>query len=356
MSIRITEKSKKGGRVPKEAQYVIAASPPVPRGGLRPNGNGRSNNNGKKKKVKNGKLKRTNGLSRRGRLEVLNAFGKQCLGLPRAVGDYTYVTTIDNVTVQGTGTEQLWCFTPSVFHYSVGALGENVGSQGLNFTSFFAYSSENGGIGAGTVAGIRFYNSKAIADAMVGGTEMVPAAYSVRITCPTALQTAKGQYFLGKWNIAADPREYSTYQDIADGFMSYGQPRPLTAARLAMRGVQCNAMPRNMADCSDFLHVSANSGPAIQNVTPYPLRETTGTWSGLSPIFLIVESSTDGTTSLNVQVAIKWRYRFPMTNPAAKTHTYQGIGTDAYWNDVCRDASGLGHAVEAIPEGIDALI
>lgn len=360
-TIRIVETSKKGGKVPKEASYVIATSPPVPRGGLRPNGksNGKSNGNGNgngKKKVKKQTKRRgwgRVGPNRMGKLETLNAFGKSCLGLPRAVGDYTYVTTIDNVTVTGTGAEQLWCFTPFIFVPSSGIY--HFGSQGPNFTSFFAYSSLYGGMTVAPTASIRMYNSKAVADAMVGGTEMVPASYSIRITCPTALQTAKGQYFLGKWNIAADPREYPTYKSIADGFMSYGQPRPLTAARLAMRGVQVNAMPRNMAECSEFAHASPNGGTAIQDVAPYDFDHTTGTWSGLSPIFLIVEESTAADTSLNVQIAIKWRYRFPMNNPAAKTHSYQGIGTDNVWNDVCRDASTLGHGVEAIPEAVEAL-
>lgn len=287
----------------------------------------------------------------RGLLSCFDAFGKLNLGLPRAVGDYTYITTIENVTVQGNGAEQLWCFCPWQYHYS-DPTGVNLGAQGMNMNTFFGWNSNVVGIGAAPQAGLQVLNSKSIADAFQRGCECVPAAFSIRVTCPTPLQTATGQFFLGKWNIACDPREYSTFQAIADGFMSYGQPRPLTAARMAMRGVQVNAMPRNMGDCSDFLHTSANGGQASQNLIPYDYSNPSAPWQGFSPIFLLVEGSTPDKTSLNVQVAIKWRYRFPINNPAAKTHSYQDITQDTVWNEAMGKLSLLEHGVEAIPEGV----
>lgn len=379
MGITITETSKPGGRVPKAAEYVIATSPPIARGGLRPNmrykggagmGKGKgcaSNGNGKGKGNGNGKGKGKGRGPRRGGggmgmgkgrhrlLSCFNAFGKLNLGLPRAVGDYTYVTTIENVTVKGSGAEQLWCFCPWQYHYS-SAIGQNLGSQGMNMNTFFAWNSTANGINSNPQVELQVCNSKAIADAFERGVECVPAAMSVRVTCPTPLQNATGQFFLGKWNIACDPREYATFKAISDGFMSYGQPRPLTAARMAMRGVQVNAMPRNMGDCSDFLHTSANGGPDIQPLKPYDLTNPSAPWMGFSPIFLVVEASTDDKTSLNVQVAIKWRYRFPINNPAAKTHVYQPITHDTVWNEAMGIMSELGHGVEAIPEGVEALI
>jgi hypothetical protein len=346
MSIRITEKGR-GRRRPAAASFVIATSPPVPRGGLRPQAKQRPK---QKQQPKKSKAKRRNGNGRTNGLCCLDAFSKHNLGLPRAVGDYTYVTTIDNITIAGAGREQLYVFTPFCFLPD--------GSQGLNFSSNFAYSSEGANPAGSTdlyiqndpETVIRLYNSKAIADAMLAGVELVPAAYSVRITCPSPMQTAKGQFFLGKWNIAADPREYDTYKALADGFMSYGQPRPLTAARLAMRGVQCDAMPRNMSDCSQFLHAAPNSASGPTDIQPYPFSNATGTWSGFSPIFLVVEESTTSDTTLNVQIAIKWRYRFSAVNPACKTHAYQPVVSDAIWNDVSGAASALGHGVKAIAE------
>lgn len=279
---------------------------------------------------------------------AFNAFSKSQLGLPRAVGDYCYITTIDNTTVKGSGADQLWCFCPWQYQYGDPTQGGNLGSQGLNMNNYFGWNSNNGGIGGIPVNGIQLLSSKAIGDAFQSGCEAVPASMSIRITCPTPLQTAKGQFFLGKWNIACDPREYGTYQDIRDGFMSYGQPRPLTAAKLAMAGVQVNAMPRNMGECSDFLHCAANSGPAIADITPYNFANLSSPWTGLSPIFLVLESSVPADTALNVQIAIKWRFRFPINNPAVKTHSYQNISADTTWNTAMKIASDMAHGVEAI--------
>ena len=352
MSIRITEKGK-ARRRPAQASFVIATSPPVPRAGLRPQAKRRPKQAAPSKKTR--AARRRNGNGRMHKLSCLDAFSKHNLGLPRAVGDYTYVTTIDNITVTGAGREQLYVFTPFCFM--------NDGSQGLNFTSYFAYSSEAPNpapqtdlfINSNPEDRIRLYNSTAIADAMLAGVEMVPAAMSIRVTCPSAMQTATGQFFLGKWNVAADPREYTTYKALANGFMAYGQPRPLTAARLAMRGVQVDAMPRNMSDCSEFLHSAANSTAGSQDIEPYPFANASGTWSGFSPIFLVVEDSTTSNTTLNVQIAIKWRYRFSAVNPACKTHAYQPVAPDTIWNDVCAAASDVGHGVKVIADKAEDL-
>jgi len=279
-------------------------------------------------------------------MACLNAFGSRHVGLPRAVGDYIYTTTITNITVRGTGADQLWCFTPTQF--------SGDGSQGMNMTSLVGWQATTLANAPQTSA--TFVNSLAVKDLQdLVGCELVPSSMSIRITCPTPVQTAQGQFFLGRWNIACDPREYASYQAIFDGFMSYGCPRPLTAARLAFKGVECSAMPRNMTDYSQFLHATAyDAVTPLVTIAPYPFTEQVGTWSGFSPIFLAVSDNMPATTNLNVQIAVKWRYRFPVNNPASTTHMYQAMSTDSGLNDLMASASAAKHGVVAIAEAGDA--
>lgn len=279
-------------RKPLAAELVIAASPPVPRGGLA------TGKTGQRKKTRENKNSRQ--LSEHG----INAFHANHLPLPRPVAPYSVVRTIQNFTLTGTGgSPQIWCFVP---FYDVDE-GTAVGAHKHAMCSFCGFKKSNTALSPAT-NGIDFLNLAGLFSATTTGIECVPAAMTVRLTCPAAMQGATGQFFLGRWSVAGDPRAYTTYDDMRSGFLSYGHPRPLTAARLAMRGVEVSSVARDMNICSDFLPLHAtNSGSTIVTQGAYTVGDTVSPWPGFTPIFLIAESSVNTSTTLNIQVAIEWR-------------------------------------------------
>jgi hypothetical protein len=175
----------------------------------------------------------------------------------------------------------------------------------------------------------------------VGDTsiECVPSRLTVRVTCPTALQTATGQFWLGRWAVNPDPRGYANFAAIANGFISFGHPRPLTAAKMAVEGVEVSALPRDMNKMADFLPLGVIDSDTIDTVATYPTSDTRYPWEGLTPIFLVAEGG-GTTTDLNIQVAVSWRWRFRMDNVAASTHRHYTPSDMKSWNKVLSDGAG----------------
>ncbi len=317
-----------GGRA---GRFVVAVQPRASQGGLQL---ARSNGNGGRRKLSAVMVEK----------HALNAFVKLERSLPRPVAPYTDVRIIHNFTVTGQNAAQLYVFTPWMLR--------STDSFPHVILPFVGYRATNLQLGA-VPNGIEWLQSGGLR-ALCGeaGVELVPAAFTIRITSPTPLQTATGQWFVGRYPVTADPREYSTYSAIADGFQSYAYPRPLTSARLAMRAVQVSASPRNMNHMAEFLHTSAPAS-ADEFVTQgtYPVTDPETPWGGMTPIVLYGMPGTSGTT-LNVQVCIHLRARFGLANPAASTHYMHKAGTDAGWNDVVAEAAKLGHGVVDIVEGV----
>jgi len=275
----------------------------------------------------------------------LNAFTPLHMPLPRPVAPYTVVRTIQNFTLAGNGNAQFWCFVP----FTDDGVGPSVANK-LRMTSYCGFMKNNATLSP-TANGMDLLNLSSLANGTTGGIECVPAAMTVRLTCPSALQGAAGQFFLGRWSVAADPRSYATFEDMRSGFLSYGHPRPLTAARLAMRGVEVSSVARDMNVCSEFLPLHAtDAGNKIVNKGSYSLSDPLAPWSGFTPIVLIAEDSVTAATTINVQVAIEWRWRFSLDNVAASTHTYHKPATAGVWSSIMETASTAGNGVTAIAE------
>ncbi len=320
---------RRGGKRP--SRFVVAGTLPRASGGLA---------------LTKVPKKKTNGHAKgRSLREGLNAFHAYHVALPRAVAPYAVVRVIHNFTITGQAADQLWVFNPGIFI-------RPTTKQGDVISSIVGYKEENLALGA-QANGIDLLQSASIRTAFGDeAVEAVPAAMTVRITCPTALQTATGQWFLGKYPINADPRDFDTYQELYDGFISYAKPRPLTSPRLAMKGVQVSATPRDMSAMADFLHSSVPASSAeVITLATYPYTDEHGWWGGLSPIIFGGGAGSTGTT-LVAQVCLEFRYRFSLMNPASSTHTHHPPTTDSVWHEMVKEGYKMGSGVVDIVEGL----
>merc|ERR1711964_554575 len=81
----------------------------------------------------------------------------------------------------------------------------------------------------------------------------VPAAFSVQIMNPNALQTTSGIVYAGRSRqMVGLANKTDTWTQLANELVSYSNPRLMSAGKLALRGVQIDAVPFDMNAMSDF--------------------------------------------------------------------------------------------------------
>jgi len=274
------------------------------------------------------------GKSKKGKVNVrtaLNATLPTHLGLPRAIGDYAVIRT----TALLSSTRKFNLFCPmlrmgaeyqSNQWYAACGLGSINSSQAVNHAL-------NTDMYAMPLSGLN------------GAASAVPAALTVQVMNPQALQTTTGIFAMGRANtpfiVGGETRTYDT---LATEFISFCSPRLLSAAKLALRGVQCSGYPLNMNEYSEFepFHDAIASPFGWDNANPHP--------AALTPIIFIG----DGSTTINFLVTIEWRVRFDPTNPAIAAHTFHDVVPDSVYNDLLKGMSAMGHGVEDIAEGVAA--
>jgi hypothetical protein len=175
--------------------------------------------------------------------------------------------------------------------------------------------------------------------------DVVPAALTVQVMCPAALQTATGIFTMARvpqqLNLGDETRTWASLKDQFDGFF---KPRLLTAGKLALRGVTANAIPIDMSEFSEF--APSLPGP------PLPFEWTPiQSPAALSPI-MITHDHSDQASRLTLLITMEWRVRFDPANPAAASHTYHPSTPDSVWTDIMKAASNMGHGVEDIADSV----
>jgi len=165
-----------------------------------------------------------------------------------------------------------------------------------------------------------------------------PAALSVQLMCPTALQTASGQLAAAVCPVRmALGGTTKTWSDVSSDVVAFFRPRMLTAGKLALRGVQMDSFPLSMAEVSNFLPYRNESDAAAS------------VWSnevvprGWAPIVIV----NPDTANLSILVSIEWRVRFDISNPAVSSHTHHGVTSDYAWDQHIKRAS------DALPGVVD---
>lgn len=170
-----------------------------------------------------------------------------------------------------------------------------------------------------------------------------PAAVSVQMMGPTSIAAASGQLAAAvvpaRLDLTDDTRSWETVQtDIT----SYFRPRLLSSGKLTLRGVQMDSHPLSMSDVSSFepmVHEPPNPSVVPARIwneeQPYPC--------GWAPLAFVNPTS----APLQLLIAVEWRVRFDVGNPAVASHQHHGVSSDLSWDH------GVRRATEALPGVID---
>lgn len=259
---------------------------------------------------------------------ALNALHPYHLPLPRAVGAYSVIRTTDIVNSTRAAmlfgcfkgpraefTETTWLDVVAVRNGALGA------SQPIN--------------GAGNA---HFFRSSALTSTSLTGARMVPAAYTLQVMNGQPLQTTNGIVYIGRSKTVLDLMgDTRTWETVMEELVSYSAPRLCSAGKLALRGVQVNAIPNNMSVLSDFVPRGiANDGDQTWTQATYPAD-----FEGLGPIFVY---NPDG-VALKYLITIEWRMRFDPLNPAYAGHTTHMPASESTWARAIADAESAGNGV-----------
>jgi hypothetical protein len=199
-------------------------------------------------------------------------------------------------------------------------------------------------IGDATGAGNAFfYTSAALGEASLNGARMVPAAITVQIMNGEALQDAAGIVYIGRSKTVLDLMgDGRTWKQVMEELVSYSAPRLCSAGKLALRGVQVNAIPNNMSVLSDFVPRRVPvAGRQIWDQANYQTD-----FEGFGPIFVYNPDN----VALKYLVTIEWRMRFDPLNPAYAGHVMHSPASESTWNRVIGEAESLGHGVKDIAD------
>jgi len=326
-------------------QYYI-----MPNNNNKSSNGGRKNGNGKSRKSKTKMqmqgVQNFRGITQSVALSVNNAFGDSpktatlakgldafdsChVPLPRAIGDYSVVRTTQILS----GTEALRLFGPVTYNSTSDPGGDK-------WSSIACISSVAPGTAINAANNAKNEVFDVLGDSSWDHVRMTPAAFSVQIMNPEALQTTSGIVYVGRakqqLNIGGSTR---TWTDLANELVSYSNPRLCAAGKLALRGVQTDAVPYDMQSISDFRQL------VDQSNGNFTLDTQIFAHDGFAPIFVYNPNGID----LQFLVCCEWRVRFDPANPAYATHTYHRPSTMGYWDRLQQFASSLGPGVLDIAE------
>jgi len=315
-------------------------------GGKGKNGNGKGRNKGRN----GGASRGLRGITQSVALSVNNAFGDTAkpqtivngldafdsshVPLPRAVGDYTVIRTTEVISASN----EFNLFGP--IRNGATAVG-----QPDSWSNMFAIQTKDGHTNGNYPINSSGNTSRKAFSAMSSPAwaeaRLTPAAFTVKIMNPEALQTTSGIVYVGRARQMLNPGGTTRqWADIANELVSYSSPELCAAGRLALRGVKIDAVPYDMNALADFRNLR-------QDVT------TDFTWSsdalmfdGFAPIFVYNPNNVD----LQIMVCCEWRVRFDPSNPAYATHVYHRPSTAGYWDRVQRVGSALGNGVMDLAE------
>lgn len=260
-----------------------------------------------------------------------DAFSMVHAPLPRAVGPYTVIRTTKLIT----NSDKVIMFNTSV---------NNNGA----WNNIAALSSVTEGIAIAGANNTRVHTVPFPGNALTGsGITAVPSALSVQVMNPGALQTTTG-IFAGAvvpTQLDLTGRTGESWNDLATQVISYMRPRLMSAGKLALRGVQADAYPLNMAALANFEHV-ADTGIDGQEKT---WTDALGLYpAGFTPIIFVNSAKVE----MNYLVTVEWRVRFDIGNPAVATHTDHGVSSDQSWSHAISNMAARGHGMIDIADKV----
>jgi len=260
----------------------------------------------------------------------LDAFNPCSVPLPRAIGDYTVVRTTQVLTIKdpvmlfgpiydGRTTAKMWS---SAFCQSSPTVGTAINAaNNTRITCFDTMNNDNWAY-----------------------ARMVPAAFSVQLMNPNALQTTAGIVYAGRARqMIGLANKTITWDALAQELVSYSNPRLMSAGKLALMGVQMDAVPFDMNAMSDFQTRYASSNGLYTNTDP------AFKFDAMAPLYVY---NPEG-IPLQFLICCEWRVRFDPSNPAYAANTYHQPSSLGYWDKLQRVASYVGNGVQDIIDRAD---
>lgn len=275
-------------------------------------------------------VKGSGDMSTKALVKCLDARIPKTLGLPRPVGPYTVIRT----TRLHQSSAGFIMFAP-FFNDVAGKWYDWCGVEEVVYTD--------------PVTGTN--NTRPVNMPMLGlaeACEVVPAALTVQVMNPAALQDADGVFAMARVNQQmplGNSAATLTYEEMAARVVSFYSPRLMTGGKLSLRGVKCDSYPLDMTEYANFAAVSRFTGLVtwVQSIQP----------AALAPIVFIQNNAIPKT--LEFMVTIEWRVRFDPGNPATSSHTYHDSLPDRCWNSVISDMSAAGHGIVELSEEVATL-
>nr|AOG17586.1 putative major capsid protein [Symbiodinium +ssRNA virus TR74740 c13_g1_i1] len=261
-----------------------------------------------------------------------NAFNYCHMPLPRAIGPYTVIRTTrvikSNLQLMNFGTmynERQTAFNSSTWS-NVCAWGTNNLANPMN----------------GAANATRFVFDT-MSSASWDFATCCPAAFSIQVMNPNALQTTSGIVYQGRFRTVPGLSTLTTGLAFADNWLSYNAPRLTSAAKLAFRGTHIDAVPFNMSKVSDFGELMKYVDDSAVQITADESLP-----AGFAPICIY---NPDG-IELEYLVCCEWRVRFDPSNPAQAAHVHHPIASDWSWNSALRALEAGAHGVKDIVETV----
>lgn len=256
-----------------------------------------------------------------------DAFHHFHLPLPRATGPYTIVRTTQLLP----------------FGNSLEILGPFWDRNASKWSDLCAIEVVDGTKTLGTANNITPHAFLMMrGNASWNGAQVTPAAFSVQVMNPQALQGTNGIVYIGRVRTSVKLSDIaSTTGDVlANELVSYNNPRLCSAAKLAFRGVQTDGVPFNMSELANFTDLSAPSFTSYGSSTPNPM--------GFAPIFIYNPDK----VKLQLLVCCEWRVRFDPSNPAQATHIHHAPASESVWAQAQHYAESLGNGVVDIADRV----
>jgi len=260
----------------------------------------------------------------------LDAFSSTSVPLPRAIGDYTVIRTTQIVTSR----DAVMLFGPIYDGRTAHKL----------WSTSFCQSSVASATAINAANNTRLTSFETMNNADWSYSRMVPAAFSVQVMNPNALQTTEGIVYAGRARQMIGLADKTiTWDALAQELVSYSNPRLMSAGKLALTGVQVDAVPFDMNAMSDF-QLRYASVPGT-----YTNSDLSFKFDAMAPLYVYNPNG----ISLQFLVCCEWRVRFDPSNPAYAANTYHQPSSLGYWDKLQRFASYVGNGVQDIAQGVD---
>lgn len=295
-------------------------------------GNGRNTKNGRGRKNKSSLV-----------ACGLDAFHPHHLSLPRPIAPYTVIKTTSMVTIDvGAGAPGVAIFGPTM-------LATAQGPDGPQWSNIFCYESVAWNDPIDDPNNTRrqgFAMREPWMDANIA-----PAAFSVQLMCTSPVSEASGLVRIGRsrmaFNLNLKQENWSTF---TENWSQYSAPRLCSAGKLALRGVQVDAVPVNMNVLSDVTPVIINNS----NNQLVTMNDGQPNFGGFAPIVCEFTPPASGSTSYRALATCEWRVRFDPANPAYASSVYHPPAGEHVWDGVMRTLSSSLNGVKDIVETVAA--